>query len=114
VFHTLVENGLTHGYAGKDAGAFLLSRNEDESRVYFILHNDGVAGKSSAESSGLGLKYVRARLEEAYGRKWRLDSHSVEGGWEVTIAIEKDIQKEMGLGRLESGAVRQSSPGSLA
>jgi two-component system, sensor histidine kinase LadS len=92
VFHTLVENGLTHGYAGKDVGEFILSRNEDEGKVYFTLYNDGVAGNKKTESNGLGLKYVRARLEEAYGRKWELDSHSVAGGWKVTIAIQKEIQ----------------------
>lgn len=91
VFHTLVENGLTHGYAGKDAGVFILSRKEDEGRIYFTLYNDGVAGNKNTASSGLGLKYVQARLEEAYGRKWRLDSHSVEGGWVVTIAIHKEV-----------------------
>ena len=26
----LVENGLTHGYAGKDEGVFILSRSEAE------------------------------------------------------------------------------------
>ena len=46
--------------------------------------------KKSTESSGLGLKYVRARLEEAYGRKWKLDSRPVDRGWAVTISIEKE------------------------
>jgi two-component system, sensor histidine kinase LadS len=89
VFHTLVENGLTHGYAGKEAGVFVLSRSEDEGRVCFTLFNDGKSGKTNIESNGLGLKYVRARLEEAYGRNWRLDSHPVDGGWLVTLAIQK-------------------------
>jgi hypothetical protein len=89
VFHTLVENGLTHVYAAKEVGVFVLSRSEDEDKIRFTLFNDGKAGKKNAESTGLGLKYVRARLEEAYGRKWRLDSHSVEGGWLVTIVIHK-------------------------
>jgi two-component system, sensor histidine kinase LadS len=90
VFHTLVENGLTHGYAGKEAGVFVLSRIEDEDKIRFTLFNDGMAGKKNAESNGLGLKYVRARLEEAYGRNWQLDSHNVDGGWLVTIAIRKE------------------------
>ena len=89
VFHTLVENGLTHGYAGKEAGVFVLTRSEDEADIRFTLFNDGKSGSKSVESNGLGLKYVRARLEEAYGRKWRLDSHAVDGGWRVTIAIGK-------------------------
>jgi 7TM protein involved in diverse intracellular signaling/7TMR-DISM extracellular protein 2/histidine kinase len=90
VFHTLVENGLTHGYAGKEAGVFVLTRTEDEGKIRFTLFNDGMAGNKTPGSNGLGLKYVRARLEEAYGRKWRLDSHSIDGGWLVTIAIQKE------------------------
>lgn len=89
VFHTLVENGLTHGYAGKEGGEFLLSRSEDEAAIHFTLFNDGASGKTGAESGGLGLKYVRARLEEAYGPGWRLDSRPVDGGWAVSIAILK-------------------------
>jgi sensor histidine kinase YesM len=68
VFHTLVENGLTHGYAGKEVGEFILSRSEDEHSIRFTLFNDGAAGSKHIESNGLGLKYVRARLQEAYGR----------------------------------------------
>lgn len=89
VFHTLVENGLTHGYAGREGGVFILSRSEDEANIHFTLFNDGAAGNKSAESGGLGLKYVRARLEEAYGPGWRLDSRAVAGGWAVSIAIQK-------------------------
>jgi hypothetical protein len=103
VFHTLVENGLTHGYAGKDEGVFILSRSEIEGEIRYTLFNDGAAGKKNAESNGLGLKYVRARLEEAYGRKWRLDSHPVEGGWAVTIDIGKESDLAPGRGRLPAG-----------
>ena len=90
VFHTLVENGLTHGYAGRDAGEFILGRSEDEGEIRFTLFNDGAAGNRDAESNGLGLKYVRARLQEAFGRNWRLDSHAVPGGWLVTITLRKE------------------------
>jgi LytS/YehU family sensor histidine kinase len=90
VFHTLVENGLTHGYAGRDEGVFVLNRSEHGDRIRYRLFNDGSVGKKNTESSGLGLKYVRARLKEAYGRKWTLDSHAVDGGWSVIIEIQKD------------------------
>lgn len=89
VFHTLVENGLTHGYAGKDEGEFILSRKEEAGKVYFTLHNDGESRSNDREPGGIGLKYVRARLEEAYGRDWNLDSRPSAGGWAVTIGIGK-------------------------
>jgi hypothetical protein len=90
VFHTLVENGLTHGYAGKEGGVFILTRSEDEDKIRYVLFNDGAVGNKATESNGLGLKYVRARLQEAYGRNWQLDSHAVDGGWAVAIAIKKE------------------------
>jgi signal transduction histidine kinase len=40
-------------------------------------------------TGGLGLKYVRARLEEAFGQNWKLESHAVDGGWKVTITMPK-------------------------
>ncbi len=89
VFHTLVENGLTHGYAGKEMGEFTLSQGENEEGITFTLFNDSISNTKSTGSGGLGLKYVRARLEEAYGRNWQLDSHSVDGGWRVIITIKK-------------------------
>jgi hypothetical protein len=87
VIHTLVENGLTHGYAGKDSGIFVLSRSEDAQGVHLALFNDGKADHGKARSGGLGLQYVRARLEEVYSKRWRLDSHAVDGGWRVTLSI---------------------------
>jgi LytS/YehU family sensor histidine kinase len=87
VVHTLIENGLTHGFAGKDEGSFVLSRSQAADGIRFTLFNDGAAGNDGADSGGLGLRYVRARLEEAYGRNWRLDSRPVDGGWLVTIFI---------------------------
>jgi len=105
VFHTLVENGLTHGYSGKDEGVFILSRSEEKGEIQFTLFNDGLAGNKNAESGGLGLKYVRARLEEAYGREWQLDSRPVDGGWAVTIAIRKGMHPETTAGALETAAL---------
>lgn len=90
VIHTLVENGLTHGYVGKERGRFVLKRSEDEKKIRYALFNDGEANpKIRGSGSGLGLKYVRARLQEAYGENWRLDSHAVEGGWLATITMVK-------------------------
>gem|GEM_PF-1606524 len=114
VFHTLVENGVTHGYAGKDAGIFILSRSENNGAVHFTLFNDGEAEKNHSESGGLGLKYVRARLEEAYGRRWRLESHPVEGGWIATISIEKEDLTEPDRLPVETGAIGRYFPSAQA
>ncbi len=65
-------------------------------------------------SSGLGLKYVRARLEEAYGRKWRLDSQAVAGGWAVTIALEKEPDPAMREGESHRATLAGTGTGTTA
>jgi hypothetical protein len=88
VLHTLVENGLTHGYAGKPQGAFLLKREELSHCVRYSLFNDGTPKeKAGHKSEGTGLRYVRSRLEETFPGRWSLDSRSVENGWRVTLDI---------------------------
>ncbi len=89
IFHTLVENGITHGYGKKENGEFILSRIEYEDKIQFILFNDGETSENKLESNGLGLKYVRARLQEAFAHNWQLNSQEVEGGWQVEITIKK-------------------------
>lgn len=85
--HTLVENGVTHGYPGKKSGEFILTKKVDGKKTRFILFNDGLPVESSRETSGTGIKYIRSRLEEAFPGKWEFYSKSVKGGWENGITI---------------------------
>ncbi len=86
--HTLVENGVTHGYPGKKSGEFILTKKVDGKKTRFILFNDGLPVESSRETSGTGIKYIRSRLEEAFPGKWEFYSKSVKGGWESGITIQ--------------------------
>jgi sensor histidine kinase YesM len=91
VLHTLVENGLTHGYIGKTTGSFLLKREELPESVRYSLFNDGVPReKKEKKAEGTGLRYVRTRLEEVFPGRWSLESRSVENGWEVTMDIKRE------------------------
>ncbi|MFA8342613.1 MAG: sensor histidine kinase [Rhodothermaceae bacterium] len=88
VIHTLVENGLTHGYAGKENGYFQLDKFTENNFTKYRLFNDGkTQGTRNKKNTGLGLKYVEARLEESYPGKWKLISQPVENGWEAIIEI---------------------------
>lgn len=90
VVHTLVENGLTHGYANRDRGVFRLTceRNGAGSRI--TLFNDGRVEEDDGEVTvGTGLRYVQSRLEELYPSRWSLESGPVADGWEVTLAVRK-------------------------
>jgi sensor histidine kinase YesM len=94
VFHTLVENGLTHGYAKKNSGTFRFSRKVDGGTVTYSLFNDSSTEKKEKPvnaSEGTGLRYVRTRLQEAFPNAWNLESSPVTDGWQVRIIItDKD------------------------
>ena len=93
VFHTLVENGLTHSYQPKENGTFYLTCERTEREIVYRLRNDGsriqhlTSLAAEAIEEGMGLKYVKARLEESAPGQWRLDYGVKDGLWEVTIAL---------------------------
>ncbi|CAM2005655.1 histidine kinase [Acanthopleuribacter pedis] len=90
VLHTLVENGLTHGYAGRTEGVFRLTGERADGVVRYRLFNDSrVTGGDGvpAAGSGTGLAYVRACLEEAYPGRWRFHAGPVPGGWEAVVEV---------------------------
>jgi len=91
VIHTLVENGLTHGYAGRNEGVFRLTCRRNGQSTRIELYNDGaVAGGVMPGNvrEGTGTRYVRGRLEELFGSRWSFESGPVEGGWQSVIQVE--------------------------
>jgi LytS/YehU family sensor histidine kinase len=88
VIHTLVENGLTHGYRDRDRGTFVLRAEKTAEGTRLVLLNDGAVGEGDeGRKVGTGLRYVQSRLEELYPSRWALASGPVEGGWQVTIDV---------------------------
>jgi LytS/YehU family sensor histidine kinase len=88
IFHTLVENGLTHGYENINKGVFSIQRQQLLNGVKYIVSNDGKPSASVKRvSTGLGLKYIEARLEESFSNKWKLTSFGLEDSWQVEIEI---------------------------
>jgi LytS/YehU family sensor histidine kinase len=91
VLHTLVENGLTHGYVGRMKGSFRLRREDLAGGMRLTLFNDGVPReKKEKKGEGTGLRYVRSRLEEAFPGRWSLESRPVADGWEVALEIKHE------------------------
>ncbi len=86
--HTLVENGVTHGYPGRKSGEFILRKKTEGKKTRYILFNDGLPVESSRESSGTGIKYIKSRLEEAFSGRWEFYSKSAKNGWESCITIQ--------------------------
>jgi hypothetical protein len=93
LFHTLIENGLTHAYEARENGTFTLACRAGREAVEFKLDNDGsrlarlsdMNGEKLEE--GLGLKYVRTRLEESFPGRWTLEYGLRASVWRVRIVI---------------------------
>ena len=88
IFHTLIENGLTHGYENKTEGTFTLSRNESPNGIHYCMLNDGDFNETdNPDSSGIGFNYIKGRLEEVFSGRWSFSSHQIDSGWETVIEI---------------------------
>lgn len=94
IFHTLIENALTHNrYKIGNTIVFRLTQTagpETQMTYVFtvpagerVLHPDGDEART-----GLGVTYIRARLDEACAGKYHLvDGPTDEGGWQTIINV---------------------------
>ncbi len=93
IFHTLIENGLTHSFQTGENGNFKISCTSELSRIVYRIQNNGSLLKKVAIADqqkypeGLGLKYIKARLEESYPGKWELNYGENSNGWETTLLV---------------------------
>ena len=90
IFHTLIENGLTHGFAGRSNGQFFLEKQSGPASVVYVLRNNGSSQPSQGKpGGGTGLAYVRARLEESYPGRWQFICEPIKSGWQSVITIRE-------------------------
>ena len=93
MFHTLIENALTHSFKTREDGRIRLTCEKTDRHTVYRLTNPGsrlteLARKSEDEiREGMGLRYVKARLEESYPGEWELDYALTDEQWNVTIRI---------------------------
>ncbi|MDX1643026.1 MAG: histidine kinase [Thermoanaerobaculia bacterium] len=89
LFHTLIENGVTHAPAGARAVEISLRAERcDGARRYVVEAPLDPDDSAEAGEEGTGLRYVRARLEEAFGRGWELRAGPVGGVWRTVVTID--------------------------
>lgn len=94
IFHTLVENGLTHALKPKEDGLFVFNCRREETRTVYSLANNGSllaarANRGEADvMEGTGIKYVKSRLEETFPGRWGMQYALVGGMWRVVIIIK--------------------------
>ncbi len=89
LFHTLVENGITHGYSQKNQGYFKLTKTETPQRIVYTLFNDSSVEMGTEVKIGTGFRYVQSVLEEHFGNKATMSWHRDEKGWEVRIILNR-------------------------
>jgi len=93
IFHTLLENALSHShYGGEESITFeLLEEFRNEAVLYRFLAPlappSKDRGAEAAPSTGTGLRYVKARLTEAFEDRWTLESRAQDGAWQTEISI---------------------------
>ncbi|WP_290968479.1 histidine kinase [Flavobacterium sp.] len=89
IFHTIIENGITHSLSPKQGCiVFRLEfAKEKQFKQYTLLTFAKNRNTKKEKRVGTGFKYIEARLTESYGANWTFDSHAVEKGWETTIKI---------------------------
>ncbi|MEL6968587.1 MAG: hypothetical protein AAFO02_00350 [Bacteroidota bacterium] len=57
------------------------------------MSNDGNSTTDSADKAhnGTGLRYVWARLEEAFPGRWELQAGPTTEGWRIHLAVPKKV-----------------------
>ena len=86
VLHTLVENAVTHNAYGPGAVQLALTEEQTGGRRRLVLRAP-LAGEPREGREGGGLRYVRARLEEAFPGRWALRSGAEQGRWVTTLDL---------------------------
>ena len=91
IFHTVLENGITHSLPPADGHLrFQLScERTGQHKKYQLLARaqPRPAEKGGKAGSGTGFRYIAARLQESYGTGWTFHSAAVPEGWLTTITI---------------------------
>ena len=86
VFHTLVENAITHGGARGGRVTMHLSARADRDRVRYVF--EAPAGDATeSDSGGTGTRYIEARLREAWGDAWSFRQFRAGAVWRAEIEV---------------------------
>lgn len=89
IFHTLLENGITHSIPINGSIKFELSYIRQQNNYTYTFKTFAENRITSRQgSNGNGFAYVKARLKESYDNCWSLSSNEMaEGGWITVLKI---------------------------
>lgn len=91
IFHTLIENGITHAAVSPGQIAFLLEGDISQETIRYCLRTPLAPGwkPKNAVKDGTGLAYVKMRLQESFPNLWQLEQKPIPGFWETIISIRR-------------------------
>ena len=88
VFHTLLENALTHNRYTMPTVCFRLDGAPLDDGWRYTLHTPRTgSAPAMIDREGTGLRYVKARLRESFGDGWSLTSTPQNGVWTTVIEL---------------------------
>jgi hypothetical protein len=85
VFHTLVENAITHGDANGGRVTMRLTGRAERDRVTYVF--EAPAGADTGSAQGTGTRYIEARLREAWGDAWSFRQGRIGTTWRAEIEV---------------------------
>lgn len=85
VFHTLVENAITHGDANGGRVTMRLTARAERDRVTYVF--EAPAGAPNGSAGGTGTRYIEARLREAWGDAWSFRQGRRGAMWRAEIEV---------------------------
>ena len=90
VIHTLIENAITHNAYEPGRVTFILKETKSATQRHLTVLTPLSGNHHTKGSEGGGLRYIRARLEEAFPGNWRLHSEKRDNFWmsEIDIPLE--------------------------
>ena len=91
IFHTLIENGITHSPNSTICQFKLSFKVKNNMCSYTMINTHQHFQRDESSEEGLGLKYIKSRLNELYGDAWELTSYAIDEGWKTEILIRKDV-----------------------
>jgi LytS/YehU family sensor histidine kinase len=87
VFHTLVENAVTHGPLSQSEVLLRLAATRKGDRMHYTFQSPLENSDHKKYEPGDGTRYIEARLSEVWGDAWSLRQAPVGPNWQVEIEV---------------------------
>ena len=86
IFHTLLENAISHNSYDDERVAFRLKEERAAGRRRYTF-SAPLRQRERSGRNGVGMRYVTTRLEESYPGRWTLDTFADADAWHTAIEV---------------------------